>query len=266
MNATLTFSLPEDQNSDVLIVYKSPTKDGTYEEDLRTGYNYGAASLEHTDFDPSQWYAIQFTNIGKGTASPLSDPVYGGNVYNSSGFLAISTTSDGAHYATEQDLYSHSRLTPADVEPSIVSNALKQARAIVDYRTAEMDLDRFSVFENNIARRKYNATLRIIKEAEINIALGNIYTALSDDLIIRNMREGGGSAAGGVTIGSTSVQGDSLAERSENIVFLATLAQRYFEIGDDLLASLDTTSVRLVGHDVYIRSPKFKYPFHGWQK
>lgn len=78
------------------------------------------------------------------------------------------------------------------------------------------------------------------------------------------MRQGEGAAAGSISIGSTSVSGDTLAERSENILYLATLATRYFAQGELLLASLDTNSIKLVGNDFAIRFPRFRYPFNGF--
>jgi hypothetical protein len=257
----LTFSLPEDSLSDTILVHEGLNKDGSFHLATSGEYNYGVTELEFPELDTSRWYKIQFGNEKSGTVGPLSEPVYGGTLAASAPFLAVSSTSDGSNYATSSDLYEYSGLIPADVTPGAVSTALRSARAVIDYRTAEMDLNRFDAFPTSVARRKYNATLRIVKEAEINVALGNIYTNLSDDLIIKSMREGGG--AGSVSIGSTSVDGDSLAERPQNIDFLAKLAQRYFDQGERLLSSLDTTSVRLVGYDIYIRSPKFKYPFNG---
>lgn len=263
-SATITFSLPEDSNSDYLYIYSATTENGTYSLATSVAYEYGTTKYEYDSLSDSSWYKIRFYNSSDNEYGPYSDPVYGGDFEAAAPFLAVSSTTDGANYATSTDVYRYSHLTTQDVSDSEVSRALKQARARIDYRTAEMGLSRFEVFDSDTAKRKYNATLRLIKEAEINIALSVIYTNLSDDLILENMRGGTGSQAGSVSIGSTSVSGDSLAERNESTLYLAALAARYAAQGEEILSSLDTNSVRLIGYDFTVRSPRFKYPFNGW--
>jgi hypothetical protein len=259
-SAVFTFALPEDTDSDQLLIYSSTMKDGAYSVVLTVDYDYGIAQYEYDQLDDSLWYRIQFNNTHDVEHGPISDPVYGGNFAQGAPFLAISTLTDGANYATTQDVYDYSGLQPADISPSRVSAALRRARAWIDWRTAEMGLDRLANFSQDVARRKYNASLRVVKEAELNLALSSIYINLSDDLIMANMRGGEGSMAGTVSIGNTSVQGDALAERGESILYLATLAQRYQDTGEKLLASLDANSIRLVGYDNYVRSPRFLHP------
>lgn len=259
-SAVFTFALPEDTYSDQLLIYSSTTKDGSYSVVLVVGYTYGIAQYEYDQLDDSLWYRIQFNNTHDGEHGPISDPVYGGTFAAGAPFLAISTMTDGAQYATSQDVYDYSGLQPADISPSRVSAALRRARAWIDWRTAEMGLDRLANFNRDVARRKYNSSLRIVREAEINLALGSIYMNLSDDLIMANARGGEGSMAGTVSIGNTSVQGDALAERAESILYLATLAKRYQEEGERLLGSLDANSIRLVGYDTFVRNPRFVYP------
>ena len=261
--ATLTFSLPEDQDSNQIIIWESDAERGTYAQAELHGYSYGVTSLQ-LDIDDTSWYKIQFRNTNNGTSGPISDAVYGGTFSHGAPFLAVSTSTDGANYATTAEVYDYSGLNTQDVSQTKVSQALKRARATIDYRTSEMDLDRFEIFDTATARRKFNASLRILKEAEINIALGHLYQSLADDIIIENRRGGDDAAAGGVSIGGASVGGDTLAERSENIVFLATLSDRYFLTGEQLLASLDTNSVRLSGYDYRIRFPRFVFPFNGY--
>ncbi len=263
-SAVITFSLPEDLDADTLIILSSNTKDGSYASTHTVGYAYGLTSYEYDELDDTLWYKIQFFNSSDNEYGPISDPVYGGTFSAGAPFLAVSSTTDGANYATTQDLYDYSGLTAQDIPQSRVSNALRRARAVLDYRTAEMGLDRFEVFDTETARRKYNASLRILKEAEINMALGNLYTNLSDDLIISNMREGEGAASGSISVGGTSVSGDTLGERSESIIYLATLATRYFGQGELLLSSLDTNSIKLVAADFTVRAPRFRYPFNGF--
>lgn len=263
-SAFLTFSLPEDLDSDQLIIKASTTEDGTYTTVATVDYDYGTTKYEFDFLDDTLWYKIQFNNSADNEAGPISDPVYGGTFTAAAPFLAVSTTTDGANYATSEDVYGYSGLIAEDISASRVSAALRRARAVIDFRTAEMGLDRFEVFDTDTARRKYNASLRVLKEAEINIALGNLYMNMSDDVIINSIREGSAGSAGAVNIGNTSVSGETLSERSENILYLATLADRYFRQGEQLLSSLDTNSVKLVGEDFTVRIPRFRYPFNGF--
>lgn len=263
VTATITFSLPEDQDADRLDIYASSTKEGSYSLIQSDAYEYGQTTYEIATLSDALWYKIKFVDTGNATEGPLSEPVFGGSFSAAAPFLAVSSTTDGANYATSQDVYDYSGLTTEDVASSRVSAALRRARATIDYRTAEMGIERFDAFDSDTARRKYNATLRILKEAEINIALGNLYQNLSDDRIIANMRSGV-STPNSISIGSTSISGDDIADRNENILFLATLSSRYFSLGEQLLASLDTNSVKLIYTDLNVRIPKFIYPFNGF--
>lgn len=264
-NATFTFALPDDQNSDKLEIYAASTKDGSYSLVTQADYTYGTTQYLYAALDDTLWYRIRFLNSTDATRGPFSDVVFGGTYSEAAPFLVVSTTTDGANYATTQDVYDYSNLTAADISQSQVSTALRSARSIIDFKTAQMNLTRFNVFTEDVARRKYNAVLRIVKEAEINIALSNIYLNLSDDLIIESKREGG-LGTGSLTVGSTTIDNDGLAERSENIVYLSTLAARYRTVGYQLLATVDTNSVYLVSADPneLIFTPRFKLPNPGY--
>lgn len=263
-NTTITFSLPDDPASTRLDLYEGVSKDGTYSLKVTSPYEYGITSFYATELDDTKWYKIQFINVADNTKGPISEPVFAGTYIAAAPFLAVSSTTDGANYATVQDVYDYANLTPEDIATSRVSAALRRARATIDFRTSEMDYARFNDYDSDTARRKYNASLRIIKEAEINIALGNLYQNLSDDRIIQNMRENSSSKVGSISIGDTTIGGDDLADRNESILFLATLSSRYFAQGEILLSSLDTNSVKLIGYDLAVRVPKFRYPFNGW--
>jgi hypothetical protein len=263
-NTTITFSLPDDPGTTRLDLYESNSKDGTYSVKMTSFYDYGITDFYATELDDSKWYKIKFVNEQENTSGPLSEPVFAGTYVASAPFLVVSSFSDGANYATVQDVYDYANLTPEDISATRISAALRRARATIDFRTAEMDLERFNDFDTATARRKYNASLRMIKEAEINISLGHIYQNLSDDRIIANMRENSSAKVGSIKIGNTSIDGDDLADRNESIKFLADLADRFFKEGEKLLSSFDTNSVKLVGYDLSVRVPKFRYPFNGW--
>lgn len=187
--AKITFSLPEDTDSDEILVFTSATEDGVYAADVPPSlpYQYGETTAEIADIDIALWYKIQFRNSVASKVGPLSEAVEGEDWTNKGKpELYISTTTDGAHYATEQDVYDyvHGDMDPLVVLPARVSDALKSSRAIIDLRCAEMDLSRFAnTFQTDVARRKYNAALHVLKEAEINFALGMIYRGLAQDTV-----------------------------------------------------------------------------------
>lgn len=263
-NATITFGLPDNTGSDVLQIHESTSKNGTYSLKISTNYQYGITDFYAVELNDARWYKIRFYNSESEIYSPFSEPVYGGTWTAAAPFLAISSASDGANYATTEEVYEYANLTTEDISASRVSAALKRARSLIDLRTSEMDFGRFNDFDDDTARRKYNATLRIIKEAEINFALASIYQNLCDDRIIENMRENASSKVGSISIGGVSIGGDDLADRNESLVFLRELSARYEATAEKLLANFDTNSVKLTGYDLAVRVPKFRYPFNGW--
>lgn len=263
VEAAFTFSLPDDMDANQLVIYESNTQDGQYLEHNTHMYEYGTTTVTET-IDDTRWYKIRFVNTNNSTQGPISDPVYGGNFSHAAPFLAVSTATDGAHYATVSEVYEFSGLSPQDVPQSRVSSCLKRSRAHIDYRTAEMDFDRFDVFDEPVARRKYNATLRILKEAELHITLGNVYQSMSDDEIIQSKRTSPQNKDyNSVSAGSVSVGGEDLADRSDSIAFLAALSDNYFARGEQLLASLDAPTIRLRPIGDRTQYPRFTLPFNG---
>lgn len=265
VSATLTFSLPEDVDSDQLLIYSSTTKTGTYSLVATVSYEYGTISYELDTLDTTKWYKVKFNNSVDAEAGPLSDAVYGGDFDKASPFLAVSTTTDGANYATVNDVYDYANLTTQDVTSSKISKALKRARAVIDLRTAELDLDRFSLWSTEVARKKYNATLRILREAEINIALGHLYRGLADDDVIQRLRDSNTLGGGAVSIGATSIADDNERDTA-NTVELNRIGNRYLTIGAAMLTQLQPSSIRLTDQDPSgTRFPRFKYPFNGYK-
>lgn len=264
VSGTLTFALPEDIDSDRLYIYSADVKDGSYSEVTNVSYEYGTFSYEYDSLDDTKWYKIRFYNSTDTEYGPFSDPVFGGDFDNAAPFLAISTTTDGAYYATVQDVWDYANLTSEDITQSKVSKALKRARSVIDLFTAELDLDRLDLYDTEIARKKYNATLRIIREAEINIALGNVYRDLSDDLIIKKLRNEDQKEPA-VSIGNTSLSDTGSVDISSTSPALLELADRYATVGAAMLASIQPRSLRFTISDIARSIPYFKYPFNGWR-
>jgi hypothetical protein len=144
--ATFTFALPSDVNTNRLDIYSSTSENGTYGIEASTSYQYGDTMYEYANLNDIRWYKILFVNSTRNTQGAFSHPVFGGTFSAAAPFVAISTTWDGANYATTQDVYDYSDLTSDDVSSEKVSHALKRARAEIDFRTAEMGLDRFDTF------------------------------------------------------------------------------------------------------------------------
>lgn len=267
-SAVFTFALPEDTDSDQLLIKSSATKDGTYSTDDTVTYEYGATTHEFDSLDDTKWYKVQFNNSTDSETGPISDAVYGGNFSNASPFLAVSTKYDGANYATTQDIYDYSTLTTSDVTVTRVSQSLRRARAIVDLKTADLDVDRFTrTFSTDTSRKKYNAALRILKESEILIALSNVYKGMGDDLVIKSTREslaGTSSTVSSISIGSTSVQESGAGTDSQTLKDLLFLSLDYKTQGMELLDSISSNSVRLHAESDFVASPKFKLPFNGF--
>ena len=266
-SAVFKFALPEDEDSDQLLIYSSATKAGTYSLATTVSYEYGDSTYEYDSLDDITWYKVKFNNTTDSEAGPLSDPVYGGDFAKASPFLAVSTGTDGAHFATTSDVYDYCTLTTADVKTTRVSQALRRARAIIDLRTAELDLDRFKRdWDTDVTRKKFNATLRILKEAEINIALGNIYRGLADDLIADRMRDAlaGNAGGGSLSIGDTSLSDPNSLANTASMRALNRLADRYLGVGAAMLASIQPTSIRLHVESDFRQAPRFRYPFNGY--
>lgn len=267
-SAVFTFALPEDTDSDQLLIKSSTTKDGTYSTDATVSYEYGDTTYEYDSLDDTKWYKIQFNNSTDSETSPDSEAVYGGDFDKSKLFLAVSSLYDGANFASTQDVLDYSNLTLSDVTSGDVSTALRRARAVVDLRTADMNLDRFTrTFDTDPARKKYNAALRIVKEAEILIALGNLYRGMVDDLVVRNMRNdlaGTEAPSQSVQIGPTSVSEGGTSAATRTLQDLLFLAENYNVQGLRLLGSLKPPSIRLHRSGDFVESPRFTLPFNGF--
>lgn len=267
-SATFIFALPEDTDANQLIIKEATTKEGTYSTVATITYEYGTNTYEYDSLNDTRWYKIQFKNSTDSESGPDSDPVYGGDFNQAAPFLAVSTGTDGAQYATIQDVYDYSTLTTSDVLPSRVSQALRRARAVIDLKTAELDLDRFDTFSaTEIARKHLNAHFRIVKEAEINIALGNVYRGLADDLVVQRLREalsGGSTDSESIAIGQTALSGSTGLANPQHMAELNGLANKYLSIGAAMLNALQPPTIRMYYGDTdRAQSPKFILPFNG---
>jgi hypothetical protein len=262
-NATFTFSVPEDTGSNYMQLYSCSTKDGSYAQvgnDI--AYEYGKTTYEYESINAVLWYKIRFYNSADEQYSPYSEPVYGGDwSTNTKPFLAISTTTDGANYASIQDVRDFSGLNSDDVTDNRVSQALRRSRAIVDIKTSEMGIDRFVNFSSAVKRRKYNATLRIVKEAEINYTLGMIYRGMVDDLIIQESRNQNKELSS-LRMGQASLDLNQSSAGQGAYRQLERLSLLYTNRATVLLSMIQPSSISISYRDIYNTGglPKFLWP------
>lgn len=251
-------SIPEDANADILRILESSTENGSYTVTGSYEYIHGYRTVEHNAIDTLKWYKIEFYNSSDGTVSARSDAIYGGDYDKSKPFVALSTTFDGAGFATASELYSFSHLTEEDVSVSEVQRKLKMSRSFIDLVTETQDIDKFSrIYTADIARRKYNAYLNIVKRAEISYALALIYRDLADDIVMRNFRNDHPDLDG-VSIGQTSI---SLSESNDIQLaeYLESKSQSYGQQAISIIQSLLPTSIPLFYGDGMVRE-RFVHP------
>jgi len=111
-------------------------------------------------------------------------------------------------------------------------------------RTAEIGIDRFTTsFETDTARKKYNASLRVIKEAEINFALGTIYKGLADEHLTDALNDE--AKASSTTIGSTSITEDPGLLGGQAAGNFLALSDNYNAQAAALLSSLYPPTVQI---------------------
>lgn len=263
--ATFIFALPENEDSDQLHIYEGNSETTATTQVATPSYSYGTTTYEYTSLDDTKWYTIRFYDSTTTVHGPRSKAVFGGDFSLADPFLAVSTGTDGAQFATVQDVYDYSTLTATEVSRARVSQALRRGRAVIDLRTVELDLDRFTrTWDTAASRKKWNAQLRVLREAEINIALGNVYRGMSDDLVIDGLNDTDDLNTS-LSIGQTSIGFPGSASRLEHVAQLLKLGDRYLAEGMRLLGDLQPNSVRIHAEpDDQTRSPRFRLPFNGF--
>jgi hypothetical protein len=243
VNGVFIYGLPEDKDTNYLKVWECSTEVGTYTQATLLPYAYAARASEYDSLDTEKWYKIQFYNSSTALSGPLSDPVYGGDYDKAKPFVAISTSFDGAGYATLGELYEISKLTSTDVDNTNVRRAMKLSRAYIDILLDSASITRYSsMFCTDVARRKYNAQLEILKRAEIFYALALIYKNMADDEIVRKIREQKKKFQS-ISIGQTSLSQQESDSDISIAEFLDTQAQRYNVQANGLLQTIMPASV-----------------------
>lgn len=254
INAVFLYGIPEDRDTNAVRILESTSENGTYTIVEVQNYVYGQKASEYDAADSERWYKIQFLNSVAGETSPESDIVFGGDYDKSKPFFAISTSFDGAGYASVTELLSQSKLSLQDVTSANCARALKISRAFIDLVSESQSVGKFSkYFDLDTSRRKYNAYLEILKQCEINFALSILYKNLADDWVMKSVRDNTGvTNFDSVSIGQTSLS-QSDPTNLKVAEFLDTQSQRYGSQAASLLQTLVPTSIPISYSEVQKR-------------
>jgi hypothetical protein len=248
IKAVLTFSLPEDKQSDIFTLYKASTEDGEYAEEAVLPYRYGETSKVIEDIDEAEWYKVQISNSVTDYTTPLSDPIFGGDfATRTSPFLAISTTYDGANYASTSEVYAISGLTTDEVSVVETQKILRATRAYVDVRLDEIGMQSFRLRYNpDISRRKYNGHFRVVREVEIYLAISTIMNKLANESQLALARQDDSRLEDEGSLVNISIGGTSLNISPDNIenriitrtAIFSELATKYAQSAMALFSSI----------------------------
>ena len=258
VSAIFTFALPDDTSSDKFRIYVSDSEVGAYTLDTTFNYSYGYRTQEYDSIDDTKWYKIQFYNSVEDEAGPKSNPVYGGDFGDrDTPFLALSSSFDGANYASATDLYNLTNLTTTDISVSKVQDILRSTRAYIDLRLNDVNLSMFTrFFGSSVARKKYNAALRVIKNIELNLSAAVVFMNMSNSRKLA-IAKGTTPDTTAISVGSTSVQ--SVSSGIATAVFDG-LSSRYASMAASLFNSIAPNTVSLSYSDNFSYGPGWMGP------
>ena len=228
--------IPDNIKSDKINVYTSTTSSGVFSLESTVSYSYPNKTIEYV-IDEDKFYKISFTEESTGWLSPLSEVIYGSKIQNTVPPVTITSSTDGASFSTPDDVYELTKLTETDVSQKDVQYALTMARAYIDLKTTNLSIFRFSSFDTNTAKKKYNATIRILKDVEINYAASLIYRDLADNAILKNVLDGK-STSQSISVGATSIGGIEDSSSTTIANYLDALSTRYASYAFGLLNSV----------------------------
>lgn len=257
VSGIFTFALPDDISSDKLRIYVSSTEEGTYTLDTTFNYTYGYRTQEYDSIDTTKWYKIQFYNSTDDEAGPKSNPIYGGDFgTRDTPFLALSSSFDGAYYASATDVYDRTGLTTSNISVAKIQAILRSTRAYIDMILDEANPAKYRRFwSTSTSRRKYNALLRLIKDLEINLTASVIYKGFADDI---PMSISSDSRAESIKIGSTSISYSTSGASSKSLM---EISDRYFEAAKATLNLIRPSSIPLSYSDNWEKGPLFMMPY-----
>ena len=239
----LLIGIPDNSNADQLLVASGLTSSGTFTLMSTLEYIY-PTKTQAFSIDESRWYKIAFKESATSWQTPYSDAIDGAQILKNVPQLAITSSYDGISYSTPQDVYDRANMTTADAALSDVSYAISVARAFIDIKMSTLSVNRYNNFSSNVAQKKFNALLRLLKDVEINFALSLIYKNLADDAIMANVRAGTKTSTN-VSVGQTSIGGIEGSDTTQTAAYLDSLSVRYGNYASSLLDTLTPNYVPL---------------------
>lgn len=228
--------LPANNNADQLKVYSCATSSGTFTLVDTLSYIYPSETTAYT-VDDTLYYKVAFAYSVDGWASPQSDAIAGSQIQTSAPSVAITSSFDGATYSSTDDVYAVTNLTSTQIPVDDVKYALGIARSFIDLKTSNLGIERFAAFGDYVARKKYNAVLKILKDIEINYAASLVYRNMADDAIMQNIVDGKSSSQS-ISVGSTSIGGVESSDSTTMANYLDALSMRYSTYATSLLNSI----------------------------
>jgi len=244
----LMTGVPVNREVDILNVYSSATSSGTFALEEAMVYEYSTRVTNYS-IDDSKFYKISYEDTSDGYVTPLSEATAGVTILEAAPILDITSSNDGASFASVQEVYDRSNITTADISETNVNYSLSVARAFIDMRLSTISIDRYRVFADSVQTRKYNASLRIIKDVEINYCLSLVYKYMADAAILEDTTSSSStSTATSIRIGQTTIS-DKDASGSSDSIEAATnfdaLSTRYAQYAETALDSLAPNYVPL---------------------
>jgi len=261
VTAKLTLGLPDDNDSDQVKLYVSATETGSFTLDQTLTYSFGQEVIDSIVLDTTKWYKIAFNNTTSSVEGTQSEAVEGADWEKGKPFFAITSFFDSIPFAVPQDVYDASNLSATEYSIVKTQQALKIARAKIDIFLVEQESERYSeIYESGISKRKFNAQMVLIKEAEINYSLGIIFRDLADDQAITEIAAA--RTLSNIKIGTTSIKHD--INKVVTSLMLDNRSKTYEKRGDDLLNTLMPNGIELVYNRLGVNSAsKFLHPTSG---
>lgn len=256
----LAISLPDDTSANFVRLYKSDTLTGSYTLDQSLVYTYGLETIDAVTIDSVKYYKIAFYNSSTLVEGNLSDAVLGSVWQTGKPSVRLTSLYDGNPLSTSTDVYNESGLTTSDFTEVRVNSAIKASKARIDLLLGETAYEKYGINnESNVSRRKYNAELEVLKQAEVSFALASIYQDMAAETIVEN-KTAGTSESRVVSIGSATISSEDNPGGINVAKYLENKSEIYMKKGQDLLRTIAPPSVDLSYSGLGTSKSKFINP------
>jgi hypothetical protein len=141
---------------------------------------------------------------------------------------------------------------------------LTSARAKVNLITADQELDKYTnLYDTDVANRKYNASLQVMKDAEIYFALGLMYRYLGDAQAEKVINDTTDNSSESISIGLTSISTASGDKRNASTKLFDDRAKSYDALAMSILSAILPNGIPVSYSDETIGGSKFLSPTTG---